>query len=235
MKGDGLVSLYRGLSSPLIGSAIETAVIFAIYGQLKNWLRGEEKTLTLQQSLFAGGTAGAFVGLTLTPIELIKCRMQASRAYTSTLDCTMQTIRMDGVRGLFRGGSSTMLREIPGTAVWFSTYDIASRRIHQLYTHFANVREGTTPPGPINQCLSGAIAGCLYWLIPYPIDTIKTKVQTTGGVVSEAEIVRLILQAEGVRGLYKGVGLTMLRAIPTSAAIFLTYEQIFGLVKRIWA
>lgn len=41
-------------------------------------------------------------------------------AYKSTLDCLVRTVRDEGViNGLFRGHSSTLMRELPGNVSWF--------------------------------------------------------------------------------------------------------------------
>ena len=77
----GWLGLYKGLSSPLLGSMAENAVLFWSYGIFKGLLgekeakaRGEE--LSLLQLSLAGAGAGAVVPCVLTPVELIKCRLQ---------------------------------------------------------------------------------------------------------------------------------------------------------------
>ena len=70
----GFLSLYQGLSSPLIGSMAENAVLFLSYGEVKRML-GEkpgEKELSLLQLATAGGVAGGIVSFVLNPFEVIK-------------------------------------------------------------------------------------------------------------------------------------------------------------------
>ena len=70
--------------------------------------------------LAGGAFSGISVACILTPVELVKCRMQTANEgavrYKSTVDCFLQTIREGGVRALFRGHVGTLCREIPGNA-----------------------------------------------------------------------------------------------------------------------
>jgi hypothetical protein len=72
-------------------------------------------------SKLAGGAfSGISVACVLTPVELIKCRMQTANEgavrYKSTLDCLFKTVQEGGIRSLFRGHVGTLCREIPGNA-----------------------------------------------------------------------------------------------------------------------
>ena len=90
----GVKSLYKGISSPLLGSMAENAVLFLSYGVFKGWLGGQEaaargEDLSLFRLSLAGAGAGAIVPCVLTPVELVKCRLQVQnsintgfRAYT---------------------------------------------------------------------------------------------------------------------------------------------------------
>ncbi len=70
--------------------------------------------------LAGGACSGISVACVLTPVELIKCRMQTANEgavrYKSTLDCLFKTVQEGGIRSLFRGFVGTLCREIPGNA-----------------------------------------------------------------------------------------------------------------------
>jgi hypothetical protein len=110
----GVRALYKGISSPLIGSMAENAVLFWSYGVFKGWLGGQEalergEELSLLRLSLAGAGAGAVVPCVLTPVELIKCRLQVQssintgfRPYTGPIDCAIRTVRKEGIaRGLY--------------------------------------------------------------------------------------------------------------------------------------
>jgi hypothetical protein len=134
----------------------------------------------------AGAGTGLFVSFVLTPIELVKCRMQVSGAsgpgghvYRGPLDCLQQSIARDGLGVVYRGHAATMLREIPGTAAWFGAYEMFARAM--------------TPPGVSRDALpastiiaSGALGGMAYWTIMYPCDTVKSAMQISDGPLGAA-------------------------------------------------
>ena len=62
------------------------------------------------------------------PIELLKVRLQVQdptrpRLYGSIFDCARQTLRQQGLPGLYRGMTATMLRDIPSFAAYFGLYE----------------------------------------------------------------------------------------------------------------
>merc|ERR1711939_654383 len=97
-NNEGLRGLYRGLSMPIMGAMAENATLFVVYGQTQTLLRrfcpvtksepslaasssssissSPTNDLPLSQLALAGGVAGAVTSFVLTPIELVKVRMQ---------------------------------------------------------------------------------------------------------------------------------------------------------------
>lgn len=73
IKTRGFFSLYKGISSPLLGSMAENAVLFLCYGEIKK-LMGEKPghELSLLQLATAGGMSGAVGAVALNPFEVIK-------------------------------------------------------------------------------------------------------------------------------------------------------------------
>lgn len=129
----GVQGLYKGLSSPLLGSMAENALLFWAYNHCQRFLLhvNDGVELSLFQLSLAGAGAGAVVPFVLTPVELVKCRLQVQnssgtgfRAYKGPFDVIAQTVKSEGVvRGLYRGHLSTLLREIPGNFVWYGLYE----------------------------------------------------------------------------------------------------------------
>ncbi|TYH72687.1 hypothetical protein ES332_D05G272100v1 [Gossypium tomentosum] len=98
--------------------------------------------------------------------------------------------------------------------------------------------------------IAGATAGVFVEAALYPIDTVKTRLQTagalggaasslvrvptevvkqrmqTGQFASAPAAVRLIVAKEGFRGLYAGYGSFLLRDLPFDAIQFCIYEQL---------
>ena len=75
----------------------------------------------------------------------------------------------------------------------------------------------------LQMMLSGAVAGMMYWAVPFPADVIKSRLQTmdatdaklmanSQGNTNFFSVGKYIVDKEGVRGLYRGLGITLLRA-----------------------
>ncbi|KAH7926265.1 mitochondrial carrier [Leucogyrophana mollusca] len=80
-RDEGVRGLYRGLPVPIFGSMAETAGLFVAYSQLQGLIRwssnlSQSSPLSISQLGLAAGGAGFLTSFILTPIELIKCKMQ---------------------------------------------------------------------------------------------------------------------------------------------------------------
>jgi len=78
---EGVLGLYRGISMPVLGATLENASLFFTYNSVKSLIassRGKASVedLGMQELAIAAAAAGAAASLVLTPVELVKCRMQ---------------------------------------------------------------------------------------------------------------------------------------------------------------
>lgn len=135
--------------------------------------------------------------------------------------------RYQGLFGFWHGQLGTLIRETGGSAAWFGSYEGVSLLFRKAYKKDAEVAL------PIWQQMSaGAVAGMSYNFIFYPADTVKSRMQTedvtaiTGGKRTFGAVGRALWKEHGVRGLYRGCGITVGRAAPSSAFIFTVYEAL---------
>jgi hypothetical protein len=227
-KNDGFMGFYRGLSSPVVGAAFEAAVLFSSFGQMTYLMTGSKlpENMTMQQVLTAGAVSGFAVAHVLAPVELVKCKIQvqtkgrSGAIYSGPLHCAYSIMKSQGPLALFHGYQATVFREIPGNIAWFGAYETAIRSM----TPVGQKRESLPSYYP---AIAGALGGMGYWLSMFPIDTVKSRIQsgvgTTGG--SFFSVFAKILASEGLRGLYAGMGITLARALPSNALIFTVYEE----------
>ncbi|TIC36372.1 hypothetical protein E3Q08_04330 [Wallemia mellicola] len=90
-----------------------------------------------------------------------------------------------------------------------------------LRCNYEDIRMSTNSPPPFfNALFAGALSGVTVDLFFFPVDTLKTRLQSTQG----------FLQAGGFKNIYKGVGSVAFGGAPGAAAFFTTYE---GLKKAI--
>lgn len=87
--------------------------------------------------------------------------------------------------------------------------------------------------GPSVHLLGGALAGVMYWTAFYPADTVKSLIQTHPEHAGKGfmETLVAVYRSEGLRGLYRGWGITAARAAPAHALIFATYESVIKMLQ----
>jgi len=71
--------------------------------------------------------------------------------------------------------------------------------------------------------LSGCAAGWSFWFANYPLDFIKTKMQSSAGD-SFATIARRTYAAGGVKAFYRGFSVCLLRSLPANASVWYGVE-----------
>ncbi|XP_068104022.1 mitochondrial ornithine transporter 1-like [Hyperolius riggenbachi] len=233
---EGLRGLYHGTVPALVANVAENAVLFACYGfcqKLVSYALGlhNESQLRDHHKATAGSLASVFSSLVLCPTELVKCRMQTQHEmwvsghkgipYKSTTPWSIvcDILKSEGVTGLYRGLSSTWLREIPGYFFFFGGYEFSNSILN---------RNHETQPGPIVVTISGGVGGACFWLSVYPVDSVKSRIQVHSMVSHQGRFLPSllnILRTEGIFTLYSGLMATVIRAFPANAALFLAYEM----------
>ncbi|RZC43036.1 Mito carr domain containing protein [Asbolus verrucosus] len=197
------------MSSPLVGVAGINAIVFGVYGNTQRNLNNPE---ALSSHFMAGVTAGLFQSFLCSPMELAKSRLQVSDGTKGPLDCLKQIYLQEGTKGIFRGLGSTIVREIPAFGSYFLTYEWLTRT------------EDGRPVSTLTMLAAGGIAGTISWVIVYPVDVIKSRMQIDGigstKYKNSVDCLKKSISSEGYSFLYRGLSPTILRAFPVNAATF---------------
>src|SRR2546430_17565236 len=81
---------HQGLSPPLVGAMAENATLFLTYNRAQDFFKSSRLFLTPSDDLslsgivVAGGISGACTSYVLTPIELVKCKLQVKNVGSYT-------------------------------------------------------------------------------------------------------------------------------------------------------
>lgn len=206
-KNEGVRGLYRGLPAPIVAAMLENASLFMSYSELQNVIRRINSQplshdLSLPQLALAGGGAGAITSFLLTPVELVKCKMQVqmiapkpisvsipestaaatldsnlrpiSRPLPGPIAVLMSVIRTEGIRGLWLGQTGTLIRECGGGAAWFATKEFVGTTLIKRRGSELTRKDIV----PWESALSGACAGGIFNFSMFPADSIKSTMQT---------------------------------------------------------
>lgn len=154
------------------------------------------------------------------PAEVIKQRAQASQFHSSmaALRSILANTAGEGVfRGLYRGWSTTILREIPFTVIQFPLYEYLK--------HVRAVSQGGNL-SPADGAVAGSIAGGVAAALTTPLDVIKTRLMLHKTPIGVMELVKSIVKEDGYGAFWKGIGPRTMW-ISAGGAIFLgVYEMV---------
>ncbi|TPX71896.1 hypothetical protein SpCBS45565_g00989 [Spizellomyces sp. 'palustris'] len=225
VHSEQIYGLYKGMASPLVGVAVINSLLFGVYGFFLRHLGPGENAVW---SIFlAGSASGAVNAFFSCPMELVKIRLQNQRGtstlqglvpiYKGPVDCMRQIYRTNGFAGFYRGLACTLWRETPSYGAYFASYEILCRMI-------LPEDAPTNEPSP-KLLFAGGLAGVVAWLVTYPFDVVKTRLQSVEQETKPLykgtfHCMRTIIRSEGWGVLFSGWGATAIRAFPTNAATF---------------
>ncbi|KAI1108478.1 mitochondrial carrier domain-containing protein [Nemania sp. NC0429] len=240
---DGLRrGLYAGVSAPLVGVTPMFAVSFWGYDLGKQLVTSISPPGAEGLSIAQISAAGFFSAIPMTaitaPFERVKVILQVQGQrlkpgeepkYKGGLDVVRQLYAEGGVRSVFRGSVATLARDGPGSAAYFAAYEYIKRRL--------TPRDPVTgkPQGDLSllavTCAGGA-AGVAMWIPVFPVDTVKSRLQTAEGNPSLASVVRELYARGGVKAFFPGFGPALARAVPANAATFLGVELAHQAMRK---
>ncbi|KAJ1799279.1 Mitochondrial carrier protein ymc2 [Coemansia sp. RSA 2399] len=237
IRNDGFSGFYKGTTTPLIGVGLCVSIQFLVvehmkrtFGQMNNTPKGQSPVLSAPQLYMAGAAAGVANSVVSGPVEHIRVRLQvqtagASAQYKGPLDCIRQIYGSAGIGGIYKGQVPTIIREFNGYGMYFLAYEaLVQREVAKTGMARSELSSGLV-------CLYGAAAGFAMWLTSYPIDVVKSKLQTDGFSADSRkyggsiDCVRKIMKQEGVKGFFRGITPCILRAAPANAATFVGFEM----------
>ncbi|EIW68132.1 hypothetical protein TREMEDRAFT_69585 [Tremella mesenterica DSM 1558] len=166
-----------------------------------------------RKALVSGALAGVSVDLMFFPLDTIKTRIQSSAGFWKS----------GGLVGVYRGVGSVGLGSAPGAAAFFLTYETLKPRLPTLI--------GTLEKnGGLNHMVSASGAEFVSCLIRVPTEIVKSRTQTgaygSGKGKGTWNSALKTWQYEGLRGFYRGFGITIAREIPFTSIQFPLYEAL---------
>lgn len=160
----------------------------------------------------------------------VKVRLQADGRlhkprYTGTLDAFMRIPRQEGLIGLYRGVTPTLVRAAAINGSGIATYD---------HTKHTLLRLTPLTDSIVTHILSSGVSGFLSALVSTPFDVIKTRIMNQHAGAQRyrgmADCAAQTVRGEGLRALFSGFLPIYLRLAPWQLVFFVSYEQVSKLV-----
>jgi solute carrier family 25 carnitine/acylcarnitine transporter 20/29 len=243
---EGFMSFYKGTLSPLLGISFCFGACFSANSFSKNLLKkrnrekGKSDALTRRQFFYCGLFTGFCTSFLNCPIEYIRIIMQVQGAkmdkkiarsrkfYTGSADCFVKIYRSQGKKALFTGLIPTILRDVPGSGIYFGTLENMMIKGEKKYGSRSKI-----PSSLIMLC--GSIAGLISAVFIFPMDVVKSIIQANTEKNEKYKNVLSTIQTVnkeiGYRGFFYGLTPCIARSLPISAIVYLTFEKSSNYLK----
>ena len=204
--------------------------------------------ISMTAASLLGGTLGGVAGvISGHPWDTLKVRLQSqnplSPIYKGTIHCAQTIIKHEGFRGLFKGMTSPMVGVALVNSALFGVYGA----LLEWQTADNEVNEFGMRVPTLNQIfIAGTGSGMINALVSSPVELVKIQLQNQGvnlsgnaapvastgkgtsgtGVLFKGNLdcIKKIYRVRGVRGLFLGLPVTILRETPSYAAYFVSYD-----------
>ncbi|CAN6464499.1 unnamed protein product [Victoria cruziana] len=190
---------------------------------------GISKHVHASKYLIAGGVAGATSRTATAPLDRLKVVLQVQTTRARIIPAIKDIWKEGRLLGFFRGNGINVLKVAPESAIRFYTYEM-------LKNFIVNAKgENKADIGTGGRLFAGGIAGAIAQTAIYPMDLVKTRLQTyaceSGMVPKLRSLSKDIWVQEGPRAFYRGLFPSLLGMIPYAGIDLAAYETLKDMAK----
>lgn len=185
----------------------------------------KSKFFFLGAALFSG-VSGA-----LYPIVVLKTRQQVMSTRIPCLKMAGSMLRSEGYRGFYRGFGTSLTGTIPARALYMGALELTKSSVGSATVQLGFSEASSSAIANAAAGLSAAMAAQLVWT---PVDVVSQRLMVQGsgncGVVGlkyyngGIDAFRKIVCSDGLRGLYRGFGISILTYAPSNAVWWGSYS-----------
>ncbi|XP_068656371.1 uncharacterized protein [Aristolochia californica] len=184
--------------------------------------------------------AGLFTGVTLAlyPVSVVKTRMQVAMkdvAEKNASSVVRGILKADGIPGLYRGFGTVITGAIPARIIFLTSLETTKIAAFKMIEPF---KYSEPTQAAIANGVAGMTASLMSQAVFVPIDVVSQRLMVQGysGYAKYnggLDVARKILKAEGIRGLYRGFGLSVVTYSPSSAIWWASYGSSQRFIWRL--
>ncbi|KAG5646586.1 hypothetical protein DXG03_002889 [Asterophora parasitica] len=256
IKREGVLGLYSGLNSSLLGIAVTNGVYYYFYERSRGiFLRSRAggKGLSTLESILTGIIAGSATTIISNPIWVVQTS-QAVRTLNQSADGAPQEVAVkklgfletiqnilakDGIQAFWRGIAPALVLVINPVL----QYTVFEQLKNLLIANRTNKLRAAGAAATAVAVLSdwdffflGALAKLVATGSTYPYIVMKSRLQAGQASAlkykSSLDGLLTILREEGIEGLYKGVGSKLVQSVLTAAFLFASQRRIYEITKK---
>jgi solute carrier family 25 protein 33/36 len=241
LEQDGISGFLRGLPPTLVGIIPSRSAYFYIYQRTKTFLSPRLPEGSPGNALVAGLLAG-ITGNTLTnPIWMVRTRMQllidynaGQRQYAGYRDAISTIFREEGIGGFYKGITASYWGCTEGALQFIAYEQIKTRLLEKQNIERKQAGLPSSQELPkATYFWAAAASKAVAAVATYPHEVARTRLreQARSGIFKYKgmwQTLGLMAREEGTKSLYSGMGIHLLKVVPNSAFMFLTYEIVRG-------
>ncbi|KAL5725811.1 hypothetical protein ACHQM5_008911 [Ranunculus cassubicifolius] len=197
------------------------------------------RSILLDKTKFYVVGAGLFTGVTvaLYPVSVVKTRLQVATKDSvekNAFSVIRGLFRSEGIRGLYRGFGTVITGAVPARIIFLTSLETTKVATFKMIEPF-KLSEPTK--AAIANGLAGMTSSLFAQAVFVPIDVVSQKLMVQGysghaKYSGGMDVARKIIKANGVRGLYRGFGLSVMTYSPSSAVWWATYGSSQRIIWR---
>ncbi|XP_028807035.1 solute carrier family 25 member 44-like [Neltuma alba] len=187
---------------------------------------------------FLGAALFSGVSTALYPIIVLKTRQQVCSSQISCFQMSFSIMRYEGFRGFYKGFGTSLTGTIPARALYMGALEVTKSNVGSAIAGLGFSDTTATAIGNAAAGVSSAMAAQLVWT---PIDVVSQRLMVCGSsnVLSSVhcgnyrngfDAFRKILCTDGLRGLYRGFGISILTYAPSNAVWWTSYSMVHRLI-----
>lgn len=199
----------------------------------------------LLHSALGSATAAVISRICTHPLDTAKAILQSggdvARAYRGPVDVLRKTFAREGIRGWYQGFGAILVGGTPGTMVYLCSYEMIKKRLSAISNNSSSTTRASNDESLLVHFTAGMLAETISCIVYVPVDVVKERLQVqvqqrqqqnAGAAVTQHQYrgsydaLRKIMKNEGLKGIYKGYGATLLSFGPFSAIYFSLYESM---------
>lgn len=171
------------------------------------------------------------------PLDTLKFRLQCETVEggltgNALLVQTAKKMVAEGAfRTAYRGITMGLVGMFPYSAIDMGTFEFLKKTFTRYKARYTGLHEEDAAPGNVVTGIIGATSGAFGATVVYPLNVLRTRLQTQGTVMHPPtytgiwDVARKTYRNEGFRGMYKGLTPNLLKVAPALSITWIVYEN----------
>ena len=217
-------AIFNSESLKMVGvTSVFTSYRNAVLARTQEWW----KTAQTAKFLLAGAVAGIVSRTAVSPLEVVATAQMVRGGNQGLVGELTELFRTEGLKGFFKGNGANCLKVAPTRGVQFFAFE----KFKGMLVEYKRASLGVPDHedirlNPVERLVAGGFAGMIASSMVYPIEVVKTMLTMyPGKYAGIGAAFRGVLTEVGPKGLYAGLGPTLIAMFPYVGVEFMIYES----------